>query len=411
MATINDLSFSSWRNLLGLDPWYDNGGNQAVTGTAGDDQITVNNGNDTVYAGTGHDRIFDKGSGSDAIYGQGGDDAIIAGNGASNYYDGGTGTDAVDFWQLGAGVGVDVNLGLDRADAFNAAGGYVAGFTLKSIENVYGGQGGDTIIGNDVANRIYGNEGNDLLDGGFGNDYLFGGVGNDTAYGGVGNDTLLGGTGADYLAGSVGNDRIEGDFGGDTVLGEAGDDVLIGGWDSDAIYGGAGSDSLFGDVTGVTGLAASLFAGNDYLNGGDGIDYIYGGAGNDTLVGGLGKDSLIGEAGADVFRFASTQDSTIIPGFTQLGLESGYDRIFGFEHGIDRIDVSAIDADTTVAGNQAFTQTFGTTFTDEGQFRVAYDAATSTTSAYFNTDRNFSTAEMVIQLAGNVLVTSSDLYL
>ncbi|MDP8995246.1 MAG: RTX toxin, partial [Pseudomonadota bacterium] len=31
------------------------------------------------------------------------------------------------------------------------------------------------------------------------------------------------------------------------------------------------------------------------------------------------------------------------------------DRIFGFEHAIDKIDLARIDADTTAAGNQAFT--------------------------------------------------------
>ena len=49
------------------------------------------------------------------------------------------------------------------------------------IENVIGGAGNDTIIGNPIVNQLQGGGGNDLLTGGAGNDVIDGGAGSDTA--------------------------------------------------------------------------------------------------------------------------------------------------------------------------------------------------------------------------------------
>jgi len=57
-----------------------------------------------------------------------------------------------------------------------------------TIENATGGNGPDTIIGNDVSNVLIGGAGNDVIDGGLGNDTLIGGTGNDTLWGGLGID-------------------------------------------------------------------------------------------------------------------------------------------------------------------------------------------------------------------------------
>lgn len=61
----------------------------------------------------------------------------------------------------------------------------------------YGGNGRDTLTGNN---------GNDLLDGGNGDDILYGGAGNDTLTGGNGSDRLYGGSGNDLLTGGNGSD-------------------------------------------------------------------------------------------------------------------------------------------------------------------------------------------------------------
>ncbi len=79
-------------------------------------------------------------------------------------------------------------------------------------------------------------------------------------------------------------------------------------------------------------------------------DLLYGGYGHDTLLGGAGADTLWGDADGydDVFRYTAVSQSTV----------SLSDQIFDMEGigivGGDRIDLSGIDANTTVAGNQAF---------------------------------------------------------
>jgi Ca2+-binding RTX toxin-like protein len=75
-----------------------------------------------------------------------------------------------------------------------------------------------------------------------------------------------------------------------------------------------------------------------------------GGAGNDTLFGGSGGDYLVGEAGADIFRYTAIEESqnVVINGANQL------DQIVDFVQGQDKIDLSAIDSDPGLAGDQAF---------------------------------------------------------
>ena len=98
--------------------------------------------------------------------------------------------------------------------------------------------------------------------------------------------------------------------------------------------------------------------GNDALVGGLGDDVLTGGAGNDALQGGAGSDTFEGGAGADwftagandgardVFRYSSVSESA--PG-------SARDHIKEFSAGSDEFDLSLIDANTAVAGNQSFT--------------------------------------------------------
>lgn len=88
-------------------------------------------------------------------------------------------------------------------------------------------------------------------------------------------------------------------------------------------------------------------AGNDKLLGKGGDDRLYGGSGNDWLTGGLGADDLWGGSGADRFIFKSIEETTVSA--------SGRDTIFDFStRQKDKIDLSAIDANTTRGGNQAF---------------------------------------------------------
>jgi aryl-phospho-beta-D-glucosidase BglC (GH1 family) len=118
-----------------------------------------------------------------------------------------------------------------------------------------------------------------------------------------------------------------------TVLDDSHDDLTLigaaningtGNAHSNVIYGNDGNNTLLG------------LAGNDTVNGG---------AGNDTLIGGFGKDLNTGSGGLDVIRFNSLGESGVT--------FATRDALNTFAHG-DKIDLSAIDADSARSGNQAF---------------------------------------------------------
>ncbi len=232
-----------------------------------------------------------------------------------------------------------------------------------------GGASSDTLngrAGNDILN---GRAGNDILNGNAGNDILNGNAGNDILNGGLGNDTLNGGVGNDILNGRAGNDILNGNAGNDILNGNAGNDILNGN------------------------------AGNDTLNSGLGNDNLNGGRGNDTLNGGIGTDRLTGGLGNDVFVFNSISDSLT---------SSSRDTIVGFDGNGnlpgDRIDLSAIDANPFLAGNQAFSYIGSGVFSRVGQVRYSGGILEG------NTNFNFA-PEFEIQLAGSPGLVASDIIL
>ncbi|CAN5370284.1 hypothetical protein BH10PSE7_BH10PSE7_27670 [soil metagenome] len=92
--------------------------------------------------------------------------------------------------------------------------------------------------------------------------------------------------------------------GNDVVAAIGGNDLVLGLAGADSLYGGSGQDVLLGGT------------GNDLLSGGDGVDLLIGGAGADELSGGGGTDRFV---------------------FTQIKSGSAGDRIFGFDHGSDKL--------------------------------------------------------------------------
>jgi hypothetical protein len=137
------------------------------------------------------------------------------------------------------------------------------------------------------------------------------------------------------------NDLLLGHGANDTLKGLLGDDILNGGKAHDLVVGGYGNDVLYGD------------AGNDRLQGGIGRDTLFGGAGSDTLNGGIGPDVLVGNAGNDRFAF-KIGDSPL----------SDPDTISDFRQGKDKIDLSAIDANSTRSGHQDLKLKHLSTYTD-----------------------------------------------
>ena len=141
--------------------------------------------------------------------------------------------------------------------------------------------------------------------------------------------------------------RVENAIGGD------GDDHLTGSAAANGLHGMRGADVLAG-LGGADRLDGG--SGADMLLGGTGTDTLLGGNGADTLVGGAGRDALLGGAGADSFVFRSLADSPADPArcdVLKAGLGGGAFEGAGAAGG-DRIDVSALDANATAAGDQAF---------------------------------------------------------
>ncbi len=81
---------------------------------------------------------------------------------------------------------------------------------------------------------------------------------------------------------------------------------------------------------------------SDKISGAAGNDTLTGATGNDTLNGGAGKDLLVGGKGADIFVFIIDNNNS-------------RDTISDFSHQDgDKIDLSIIDANEKLAGDQAF---------------------------------------------------------
>jgi serralysin len=315
-----------------------------------DDVILGRGGHDTIAGGGGSDYLSG-GDGNDSLNGGLGDDVLEAGAG-DDHLEGGGGADF-----LIGGDGIDTadyhrSLGGITVDLITGtgSGGEAAGDFLFEIENLVGSLFSDLLIGNGLANNIFGDAGNDGISGGSGNDTLGGGAGNDTINGDNGNDVLYGGTGGDTLSGGAGSD---------TLRGEAGNDTLLGGF------------------------------------------------GNDVLIGGGGQDDMTGGPGNDVFMFFSVTESLgglalrdIIVDFNGNGAAVG-----------DRINLANIDANETLAGNQAFTFIGATAFTAPGQLRYTKQPAGSDTGVLEgNVDADLA-SELVIQLTGAPVLVAADITL
>lgn len=279
-------------------------------------------------------------SGDDILNGNAGNDVLHGGAGADTL-NGGDGFDTVSY--ADATAGVSINLGTESS----IWTGDAHGDTFSSIEQFNLTGFDDLFIGDANANVVDGGSGDDRLIGGDGNDVLSGGSGNDALWGGAGADTLDGGNGFDYAEYGDATAAVSIDLTADssTWTGDAHGDTFISieAFDltsfNDVFQGGDGDDKVLGR------------AGDDQLFGGGGNDTLDGGLGNDVLSGGFGADVLIGEQGADIFKYTSVAESSgaVVNGVMQV------DDISDFTQGQDKIDLSAIDANGTLAGDQAFT--------------------------------------------------------
>ncbi|KQV56211.1 MULTISPECIES: S-layer family protein [unclassified Caulobacter] len=361
--------------------------NVAVTGAV---SFKMNGGDDTFYGTSGAD-VVDGGTGNDVIDTGGGDDIIqMSFNNGADIVHGGAGYDKIVY-----GAGGNVNIM----------------FNFDGIEEVQGDAGHVALV------KIVGTAGDDAID-------MRGVVLKDIQYitGDYGNDTIHGSYGADF---------IMGDRGFDTIYGEAGDDKI---WftaygDTDVIDGGSGYDTLiawndgviigFSAITSVEAISAEghtnvgiaftdgadnfdltniAVTGVAYIDLKNGNDIFVGSTGADRIIGNLGSDHMTGGAGADVFDY-------------NAAAEGDWDEITDFVSGVDKIDLSTIDAVPVGGGggNEAFTFLGTGAFTHvQGQLRYAVTSSGVVFSGDVNGD---GVADFNVTLTGVASLSASDFVL
>jgi Ca2+-binding RTX toxin-like protein len=204
---------------------------------------------------------------------------------------------------------------------------------------------------------------------------------------------------------------------------------------------------------------------NDFIRGFGGVDTLTGNSGNDTLIGGAGADLLWGGSGRDIFKYLSVSDSeeyktTQFVGISSTSIEDAVnncvakaaesirnivfcdvldittdvtnqkivdwrvtasignasdqlgeymDKIYDFTRGQDRIDISEIDANSTISGNQAFNNIIlgaSDTFSAPGQLK--FDSSTGI--LYGNTDYD-KYSEFAVQLVNVTVLSAQDIIL
>lgn len=330
-----------------------------IVGNAGDNRITVSGGIDAVDGGLGVDRLVIDFRGATGA---------VTGDATSNFAEAGGGgrlvtvTDGtIEHFTVLTGAG---------ADTITTGAGNDIIRTGNGAATVSAGQGSNTIIGGRNADTVTALDGGNDIRVGNGANTVTTGNGADTIRAGNGTDTIVAGGGADaiYLRGGMddvdagaGRDRLTIDYsamtsnvsGGVTSgTGRAGHVGVIADLDGNRVdfvgaeaFGvtlGAGNDTL-DTGGGMDVLNGGL--GNDVLRSGNAADRLFGGGGDDVLRGGKGSDLVRGGAGADVFVFAT---------LGEVGKGAGLDTIADFAVNRDQIDLSGIDADLAMTGNQSF---------------------------------------------------------
>lgn len=361
---------------------------------------------------------------------------ILKGNAKTNTLDGGAGNDTLnggpeadiligglgnDIFVIDNANGIVIENSNEGVDIVRSSVSYILPANVENLNLI-----GTSVIdgtGNDLANVITGTTGDNILDGSIGADTLRGLAGNDTYFvdnvgdivtepsnggidtvnssvtftlkGNVENLTLIGadainGTGNSLdndITGNSNNNTLSGLSGNDSLFGLDGNDSLNGGNGNDTLDGGSGNDTLSGANGDDT-----LFGldDNDALDGGNGNDILDGGSGNDTLIGGAGGDILTGGAGASVTYTAPAHSNG-----------ANIDTITDFLNGADKIDLSAIDANSGVGGNQAFTFIGAAAFSAgvAGRGQLRYDSATGSLQGNVNTN---TAAEFEIHLTAGL---------
>jgi Ca2+-binding RTX toxin-like protein len=365
---------TSTLDIAGVETLVVNGGGGNDTIAAGNGLATLTSlsidggdGNDTILGGDGNDTLLG-GSGSDFVDGNRGNDTANLGSGddvfgwdpgdGNDMVEGGSGTDSLQF----NGSNADEEMVLSATGSHAVLTRNVATITmdLHGMENVNIRALGsiDNITIGDLRGTDVDHVRVDLSDALGGDDGAVDTVtvaltaDNDALAFTVGTSTLNG-LGAQVSVDNLGiGDRfmVDGGAGVDTVTanGTGGDDVIgiaRDGTDSIAIFPASGLGAI--SITGVEQLLVQGGAGNDTINGQNGIATltqltIDGGTGNDTLFGGDGNDTLLGGSENDFVDGNRGNDTA--------NLGSG-DDVFGWDPGDGSDVVEGGSGDDTLQFN------------------------------------------------------------
>jgi Ca2+-binding RTX toxin-like protein len=348
----------------------------------GPGDIRGNASNNVLSGGTGNDFLRMQDGGNDTAYGGDGNDAFYFGAAytTADSVDGGAGSDQLALQgnysggvTMGIMTGVETLVAMTHSDARFGGGSanpysylivapdaaVAAGTQLKVNASTL--EAGENLTFNGSAETdgtffIYGGKGVDTLTGGAGADVFFFAedgrfAATDHVDGGGGSDQMvLRGNYSLTLSGSslVNVETVVLMSGSDARFYSAGtpfsydittaDDTVAAG-ETMTFNGGqlSASEMLHFDGSLETNGSFRLF-------GGSAADVIKGGAGNDLIYGGLGADQLTGGGGADTFRYQGAAESTAM----------ALDVIQDFVSGSDKLDLGRVDANSLVAGDQAF---------------------------------------------------------
>ncbi|MGK5679671.1 calcium-binding protein [Actinoplanes sp. URMC 104] len=215
--------------LAGNDVLRGDGGNDAVSGGDGNDVLSGSTGDDKLLGGNGNDKTIYGGPGADRLEGGPGDDHL-QGDQGNDIEDGGAGTDffveatdyapGTDADSFIGGDGSDIALYWHRSKAVTADADAVKGDDGAAGEKDTIGASVEQIWGGDGDDRLLGTARPETLDGGGGNDTLLAGAGDDALWAGAGIDKVDGGAGRDYCPDSA-------DEGGYSINCEYGDGSVV----------------------------------------------------------------------------------------------------------------------------------------------------------------------------------------
>jgi autotransporter-associated beta strand protein len=328
------------------------------------------------------------------------------------------------------------------------------GFNLSQItfNNWTGGSDLITLNGNADNNSLTGSNARDIINGLDGNDTLNGFGGIDTINGGNGDDVIQVSTSGSFLDGGANVDTLQILSNAITLASVSGfENIVMGGGSSSLTLTGAqfaGGFDLFSTLSGTGTITVNLDPANTAMNargmalqlgssinfivngssaadsiklalgasgsvgGGTGtdvivgsnlVDDINGGSDIDKIRGGGGADVLAGGSGADVFKYRNASDS---------GLGAAADIITDFVSGTDRINLTRIDTNPFLAGDQNFVFVDTVAFTNNGiaQIRWVDLGADLRIEADINGD-GAADMHILLQGAGAGVLTAADFVL